>query len=204
MCMRRRVGAVYQDELGECGLACLAMVATFHGGRYSLPELRQMLGEYPRGMNLEQLMAAASELGFSARALKIDLQQLRYLELPAILHWQLDHYVVIERYRRDRVVIVDPRAGTRTVSNEELSDNFTGVAIECRPLRLRHSATARKSLTIRDLLPELINRWRPLCIGIVVSLALQAVSLYIPVFGQRAIDGSSLRLPSVVVLSAIL
>ena len=86
-----------QAEASECGLICLAMLAAFHGGGTDTHVLRRRLGATLRGWSLRTLIAAATTLGLSARALRVDIDELRQLTCPAILHWDFDHFVVLKR-----------------------------------------------------------------------------------------------------------
>ena len=95
---------VLQSEAAECGLACLAMVAAAHGRRETLSELRRQFPLSLTGSSLKTLIAIADGMGFSARAVRCELDELNQLELPAILHWSLDHYVVLRGMSGSRAV----------------------------------------------------------------------------------------------------
>ena len=90
-----------QSESAECGLACIAMVAAAHGHRETLSEFRRRFPISLGGSSLKTLIAIADTLGFSTRPLRCDLDELKQLQAPAILHWSLDHYVVLRRAGTD-------------------------------------------------------------------------------------------------------
>ncbi len=130
---RRRVPVILQGEISECGLACLAMLAAAWGLKADLAALRARLASTPRGLSLRMLVNLAAAIGLAARPVRIGLQRLGELKLPALLHWNMDHFVVLERVRRDVAWIVDPAQGRRRVSLESISPNFTGIAVEFTP-----------------------------------------------------------------------
>src|SRR5215472_12765529 len=130
---RGRVPVVMQGEISECGLACLAMIAAAWGLKADLAALRSRLASTPRGISLRVLVNLAATVGLAARPVRIGLQRLGELKMPALLHWNMDHFVVLERVRGSVAWIVDPAQGRRRVSLESISPNFTGIAVEFTP-----------------------------------------------------------------------
>jgi ATP-binding cassette, subfamily B, bacterial CvaB/MchF/RaxB len=126
--------AIVQSEAAECGLASLAMVADAHGMRIGLPELRRRFPLSLKGAKLNQLIHGAQQLGFGTRALRLDMEDLDKLALPCILHWDLNHFVVLARVGKAKVTILDPAVGERRLAFAEVSDHFTGVALELTPI----------------------------------------------------------------------
>lgn len=124
---------VYQSEAAECGLACLAMIASSHGIAVSLFSLRARFQLSLKGAKLAQLMLIASQLGLRSRALRLEIQDLGKLRLPCILHWNFSHFVVLDKLSRKRCVVLDPASGERRMTLAELSQQFTGVALELAP-----------------------------------------------------------------------
>ena len=124
---------ILQSEAAECGLACLAMVATANGHAITLPEMRQRFSLSLKGARLSQLIDIAAQLGLRARPLRLDLAQLANLRLPCLLHWDLNHFVVLSAVRKRSVHILDPASGPRQMPFAEVSPHFTGVALELVP-----------------------------------------------------------------------
>lgn len=122
-----------QAEIGECGLACLAMIASDYGDTRHLHDLRCTFGAGLKGMTLRSLIGAASTLGFSSRPVKLPIDQLFNLHLPCILHWDLNQFVVLKKVQRDSIIILDPAVGERRLPFAEVSRHFTGVALELTP-----------------------------------------------------------------------
>ena len=121
------------SEVSECGLACIAMIARFHGHDIDLNGLRQRFALSMSGMSLRSLMGLADQLGLSTRPLRVELSALSKIKMPAILHWDLNHYVVLRSVTSRAIVIHDPALGVRTVPLAEVSKHFTGVVLELAP-----------------------------------------------------------------------
>ncbi len=102
---------VTQTEAAECGLACLAMIAGYHGQPCEIAELRRRLSVSLKGVNLKHLVGMAERLGFASRPVSLELDELRLLNTPCILHWDLNHFVVLEECRQRHAR--DPRPGRR-------------------------------------------------------------------------------------------
>lgn len=116
-----------QSEAAECGLACLAMVAGYHGHRVTLSELRRRHAVSLKGTTLKTLIAIADALGFTSRPLRLELDDLPKLKRPCVLHWDLAHYVVLSRVTPRWVEVHDPASGLRRLTHAEVSKHFTGV-----------------------------------------------------------------------------
>jgi ATP-binding cassette subfamily B protein RaxB len=110
----RQLRPVLQAEAAECGLACLTMVADHHGHRVDLPGLRRLYPGSIKGVTLDAIMKTAAELDLSPRALRLEPDELPQLQLPAILHWDLSHFVVLESVDRRGVTILDPPPAAAT------------------------------------------------------------------------------------------
>src|SRR5690349_1073095 len=130
---RRVLPTILQTETTECGLACLAMVARYHGHDVDLAGLRRRFPASLKGVSLAQLIQVAGQLSLGTRPLRLEPQDLRRLRTPCMLHWDLNHFVVLERVKDRRIVIHDPARGVRTLGLEEASGHFTGVALEVWP-----------------------------------------------------------------------
>ncbi len=179
---------ILQSEAAECGLASLAMVARHHGHRVDLPALRQRFPTSIQGMTLRQIMATASELDLAPRAVKLELDELGQLALPAILHWDLNHFVVLEQVRGTRLTVLDPARGRVRMSAATAGQHFTGVALELTPTADFRPVVAKSTTRLSDLWSQLSN-FRP-AIGQVLALSLivQVASLVSPLFMRLVVD----------------
>lgn len=185
---KRRVAPQLQAESAECGLACLAMIATYHGYKTDVSELRARFGSSSRGVTLANMISVAGELRFTTRPLRLSLDNLTKLSLPAILHWNLDHFVVLCSASARSVRIIDPAVGERTLSMADCSKHFTGIALEIRPSPDFTVKPAPQRLGLRDFLSSSPGLLRALGILLVFSLALQSFALTVPLLTQLALD----------------
>lgn len=141
--LQRTLPVVRGAEAAECGLACMTMVARYHGHDVDLNGMRQRYSLSLSGATLRSVMDLAGQMGFTTRALRVDVESLARVRTPAILHWDMNHFVVLKAVRPDRVVVHDPALGRRAVGSEELSKHFTGVVLNlCRYPRCRRCARA--------------------------------------------------------------
>ncbi len=142
---RHAVPVVLQQERAECGLACLAMIAGYFGKSISLETLRAGSRLSGLGATFQELVATAQALDLIARPVRLSIEELGELKLPAILHWRMNHFVVLVTGRRRQWQIHDPSSGSRKVSPQELDEAFTGVALEFVPgQNFRPQANQRK------------------------------------------------------------
>jgi len=184
----RRLAVIRQAEAAECGIACLAMVLGYYGHRIDLGTLRRRYSISLKGTTLRGLIAIADEMGLATRALRLELEDLPRLHLPCILHWSMNHFVVLERVMRNTIIVHDPARGRRTVALREVSNEFTGVALELSPTRLFVKKDERKILRFRDLFRNLTGLGPPLTRIFLLSLGLEMVVLLIPIASQIVID----------------
>ncbi|WMW79713.1 peptidase domain-containing ABC transporter [Undibacterium cyanobacteriorum] len=184
---------ILQTESSECGLACLAMIASYFGYRADLSDLRRKFSISLKGATLAQLMRHASTIELSSRPLRLDLDEIDQLKLPSILHWNLNHFVVLKKVKRNWrnepiLVILDPAVGERQVTLLEASKHFTGVALELTPTAKFETKDERKKIAIRDLTGRVIGLRRAMVQVIVLALALEIFAITSPLFNQFVID----------------
>lgn len=188
----RRTPMIRQSEASECGLACLAMVAGHYGLQADMPTFRRQFGISSRGATLRTIMSLADQLGFSARALRAEINELGKIQAPAILHWNMNHFVVLNRvsltWRGRRFHINDPARGCLHLSESEFSKSFTGIAIELIKSNKFRPQKVKSSLKISQLWSS-INGARGALAGILsLTIILQLISLITPFFLQIGID----------------
>lgn len=128
-----KVRMILQSEAAECGLACLCMVASYHGQNRTLSELRRLFSVSMKGTNLKSIMEMADSLGLSARPLRLEVEELVELKTPCILHWDLTHFVVLVKATNKYIEINDPARGKLKLTYNEIDKSFTGVALELTP-----------------------------------------------------------------------
>lgn len=177
-----------QAEASECGLACLATVCRHHGRQVELRELRQGFQLSLQGTTLHHMMQAASRLGFQSRPLRLELEQLARLKIPCILHWDLNHFVVLAKAGTHRITVLDPAFGRRKLRYAEASGHFTGVALELTPTAEFEPRRSAPSISLRQLTGSVNGLWRGLALILSLSLALQVFVVIGPFFLQWIVD----------------
>ncbi|GGF69700.1 peptidase domain-containing ABC transporter [Alteromonas lipolytica] len=185
---RRSTPQVLQAESAECGLACIAMIAGYHGLNVDLAQLRSQRAFSQQGANLKQLIDFAHTLNLNSRALKLEPQDMNALQLPCILHWNMQHFVVLTRVTRRGIEIQDPAAGKRRLNWQQVNDAFTGIALELQPASDFTRADLRQPLKIGQLWQRIVGIKRSLIVIFVLSLLLQCFALASPYYMQLVID----------------
>lgn len=179
---------IYQSEAAECGLACLVMVARSHGALFTLPEIRRRFPLSLKGAKLSQLVWIGQQLGFHARPLRLDLDHVQKLKLPCILHWDLNHFVVLTGASKSKITILDPAFGKKVLRYSEVSDHFTGVALELVPTTQFKPQKPTSSISIVQLTGPVRGLWRSLALILLLSLALQCFVVLAPFLMQWVVD----------------
>ena len=188
----RRTPLMRQAEASECGLACLAMVAARYGFEADMPTFRRQFGTSLRGATLKRVMEIADRIGLSCRPLRVEPDELGAVRLPAILHWNLNHFVVLTRIagtaRSKRYWINDPAQGTRVFGEGEFSRLFTGVVLELAKTTRFQPQVAKSQLRISQLWSSIHGAGGALGGVLALSAILQLISLVAPFYLQLALD----------------
>ena len=185
---RRRLPLVLASEAAECGLACLAMVGRYHGHDVDLNGLRQRFSLSMSGISLRNLMGLADQMGFSSRPLRVDLWALAKVRAPAILHWDLNHFVVLRKITGKTAVIHDPGVGVRRLPLSDVSKHFTGVVLELTPAAGFRPVQARAPIYLSSLWSQMSGLWSALLQVIALSAVLQIVAFAAPFQIQLVVD----------------
>ena len=185
---RPSVPMILQTEASECGLACLCMIAAYHGREMTLVRARQQFNISLNGTRATDLIEMGHAVHLQGRAFALDLDEIGQLKLPAVLHLDMNHFAVLERRAGRCYVLNDPATGQQRLTLAQLSKRFTGVALEFEPTpefrRAREpqrpslGALTRSLTGLRRVLPELIA----------LSFALQIFALGTPYLFQRVVD----------------
>jgi ATP-binding cassette, subfamily B, bacterial CvaB/MchF/RaxB len=181
---------IHQSAATECGLACLAMIASYYGRQSDLNTLRR---EYPvslKGATLRMVMDTASKLGLAGRPLRLEIGHLCSLRTPAILHWDMNHFVVLRHAGRSGLTIHDPAFGVRRYSFAEVSKHFTGVALELTPDATFRPQRATPKLSLFDFFGRISGLAPALVQTLVLSIVLQLYVLATPFYMQIVVDNA--------------
>jgi ATP-binding cassette subfamily B protein RaxB len=184
----RRLPLILQTEATECGLACLAMVAGYHGHRVDLNTLRRRHPVSLKGVTLKALMLLASHLNLTCRPLRFELNHLRDLRLPAIVHWDMNHFVVLKSVTAKGIVVHDPAFGERRYPLAEASKHLTGVAVELTPTDEFATKDEAVRLPLSAFWGQLRGGTPALAQIFVLSLILQVLLIASPFYMQIVVD----------------
>ena len=184
----RTLPVILQTEAAECGLACLAMVLNRHGVVTDLAALRTRHAISLTGVTLATLTDIAQREQLNTRGLRLELDELAQLRLPAILHWDLNHFVVLKSVGNGHVVIHDPAFGERRLSLEDTSRHFTGVALEVWPNPGFAPREEKTRVRLTQLIGQVAGFWPSLAQVLLLSLALEVFGLVSPLFMQWVLD----------------
>jgi len=186
--MGRKLPVMLQVEAAECGQACLAMIAAYHGQVHDMHSLRHKLSPSMKGATLKQLMAMAGQLGLATRPLRLELEALAQLRLPCILHWEFNHFVVLREVGPRGVVLHDPARGIRKLSLAEVSASFTGIALELWPHSDFQPGEVKSQISLRRLLGKVQGFGGVLGHVLLLGMALELCMILAPFFLQTVID----------------
>lgn len=125
----RKVPSILQMEAVECGAASLTMILGYYKKYVTLEEVREKCGVNRDGSKASNILKAARSYGLSAQGCRVDIDKLMELELPVIIHWNMNHFLILEGYHKGIYYLNDPAAGRRTVDSEEFGKAFTGIAL---------------------------------------------------------------------------
>lgn len=184
---------ILQTEASECSLACLLMIAKHFGYDSDLVEVRRRFCLSMKGANLAQLMRNASAMHLVGRPLRLEINEISELKLPCILHWNLNHFVVLKSFKQDfsgrmTYVVLDPAVGQRNIAFEEMSKCFTGIALELTPSPEFVEVKKARKISIHELTGKIHGLHGAIFQVIVLAIALEIFALATPLFNQFIID----------------
>lgn len=184
----RKLPVVLQTEIAECGLACLVSILRYHGFYTNLRTLRQKYALSLKGANMADIVRFGDDMNLTSRALRLELDELGNLRLPCILHWDLNHFVVLKSVAAEHIVVMDPATGLRKVKMAEVSRKFTGVALEIWPNTQFEEKSNEQQIKILSMLKGITGLRRSLVQLLLLAVAMEVFALVSPFFMQWVID----------------
>ncbi|GHO65285.1 NHLP family bacteriocin export ABC transporter peptidase/permease/ATPase [Ktedonobacter sp. SOSP1-52] len=186
---RRRVPVRMQMGMVECGAACLAMILSYYGRVTTVAEVVERCGPGRDGLSASAIVSAARSYGLRVRAISVSEQEVRFLPLPAIIHWNFNHFLVVERWSATALDVVDPSCGRTRVSMKEFQQSFTGIAILLEPGADFSRQGSDVSVRLRAYARKYVQQSPVALLQIIAaSLLLQLFGLAIPVLTKVVID----------------
>lgn len=184
----RQTPIILQAEAAECGLACLAMVAASHGLETDLGSLRRQIAISSQGITLAQLMQFAARIDLLGRPLRVELEHLDQLALPAILHWDFNHFVVLVKVSGRTLTLHDPARGRIEINVAEASHHFTGVALETSPAQHFKPRVEKQKIRLTQLIGRMSGLGKAVTQILLLALVLELFAILLPWFAQLALD----------------
>lgn len=190
--MNKKTPLILQAEIAECGLASMAMVAGYYGHKLDMAAMRTRFSANLKGMNLQQLIEVGDSLGLASRALQCPLDEVHKLKTPCILHWDMNHFVVLTQVSGKgigaRFSINDPAMGKRTLSAKEFSKHFTGICLELTPTKNFEKKQEKSALKFSQLWSKMSGLKSGLFKLVALSLVLQLFAIMTPYYMQWVVD----------------
>jgi len=187
-----------QDQM-DCGPTCLRMVARHHGKCFSLQRLREISGINREGVSLLGISEAAEEIGFLAMGAKLSVDEITDVELPAILHWEQNHFVVLYAVKNDRYKIADPASGLIEYTRGEFTKQWLSsfdkcdqlgilLALSPTPVFFKQKEDQQKGINLSFLL-KYLYRYKQLIVQLFFGLAVGSLmQLILPFLTQSIVD----------------
>jgi ATP-binding cassette, subfamily B, bacterial CvaB/MchF/RaxB len=189
----KRLPVIVQTEMAECGLACLAMISGYHGFTTDMMSLRRKFSISSHGTGLKHLMEMATRLHFAPRALRVEPEDLSHVQLPCILHWSMNHFVVLKSVQKNAYTLHDPAFGERTLDTKTFRNEFTGVVLELSPTQEFKKGEEKETLNISHFWSSIVGLKRSLIHIVLLSLLLQVFAVASPFYMQTVVDDVLLR-----------
>ena len=184
----KKLPVMRQTQASECGLTCIGMVAGFYGHKIDMVSLRRRFPTSQKGCTLADVAAVAKKMELGARALRLELSELSNLTTPCILHWDMNHFVVLKSVSAGNIVIHDPARGVRKVTMSEVSDSFTGVALELFPSTKFEKKEEKDTISMLGLICSVSGIGSAFIQVALLSLVLEFFGIITPFYMQWVID----------------
>ncbi|CAH1584186.1 Putative toxin transporter [Vibrio jasicida] len=185
---RKQVPMIMQSEVAECGLASIAMISSYYGNKVNIASLRGHMIVGNQGMNLKQMMEASVKLGLTSRAIQCPMEDIKQLVLPCILHWELDHFVVLTGISKRGIHVNDPAVGKRILTLSEFSNSYTGIVLELSPSPSFKKKDQRVVIKISQMWEHITGLKRSLISLLLLSIVMQSAALLSPYYMQWVVD----------------
>lgn len=183
---------ILQSEIAECGLASVAMIASYYGHQLDIAAMRKRFSANSKGMNLQQIVELGDSLHLASRALQCPIDEVHKLATPCILHWDMNHFVVLTKVsgKGNKTIfsINDPAVGKRTLNIEDFGKHFTGIALELTPTSHFEKKQEKSQMRLSQLWSNITGLKSGLVKLITLSFVLQLFALMSPYYMQWVVD----------------
>ncbi|EHK9017809.1 peptidase domain-containing ABC transporter [Vibrio vulnificus] len=188
---KKSLKPIYQSENSECGLACLVMISNYlYSTEQNLRNVRTVVGSKSEGATLDDLVSYAQRLGMLPKAISLEENELDLVSLPAILHWNMNHFVVLEKVSKNHCTIIDPVHGRLKLSRPQFLEQFTGIALELSKIEnfVLNAEFCDGKLRARDFFSSISGIKNSVLKLVSFSLVTQFFAIGTPLYTQFTID----------------
>ncbi|ERT11339.1 peptidase domain-containing ABC transporter [Photorhabdus temperata] len=187
---RKKINITYQESIADCGLACISMILCHYGYNTTLKELKGNNSFHSRGLRLKDLLEISENNKLNTNVYSLDVDEINLLKKPCILHWDMNHFVILEKVNKNKFFILDPEKGEKILSINEISKHFTGVAIELTPAPefKKRSSFNKKTIKLIDLFKSSKGLSSALLKIFAISILIESITLTIPIGIQLIMD----------------
>ena len=185
---KKNVPVILQSEASECGLACLAMIFNYYGYKVDLLTLRKKFRISLKGLTLKNLIQISTNMNMVSRPVKVGLGNIHQLKIPCILHWDMNHFVILTNVTNTKITIIDPEIGKNILRITEFSKKFTGIALELWPQENFEKKKENQEIHIFKSLRKIQGLWTILGQIFILAFTLEILSLIAPLFTQWVLD----------------
>lgn len=186
---RYKLPVILQNEIAECGHACIVMISNYWGHQLDLTALNKLRRSSIKGITMLDIDHLFQDLGFKTRALRINLKYLKFIRLPAILHWDMNHFVVLKKVAKNHIIIHDPATGVKRCTETDISACFTGIALEVEKDETFKRIISTNKLTLYHFMKMAKGINKFIIFLILLSLSIEILSLLNPLLIQYVTDG---------------
>lgn len=185
---KQKLPTVLQDEVAECGHACVLMLSRYHGHKLDMRTLRKIQKPSIKGINILQIIQILEKLQLTTRPLRVPLEEIKFIQTPAILHWNLNHFVILKKVSRNKVIIHDPAIGVCKYSHAEFSKHFTGIVLEVSKSTDFTNLQAEEKLTLLKIVKNTPFIKQALGLLMMLTCGLEILTLLNPLLLQYITD----------------
>ncbi|NOT02360.1 MAG: peptidase domain-containing ABC transporter [Phycisphaerales bacterium] len=184
---RRRIPVIQGVEIADCGAACLAIVLAYFGKHVGLDRVKEITGTSRDGIDALTLLNTAKWFGLRGRAVRVETHSLEDLAPGTILHWEFNHFLVLERVQQYFVSVVDPALGRRRIRRADFNRSFTGVALQLAPSAV-FATEKRKGNLLWKYARHVLSQSGLLARLLLVTIFAQAIGLAVPILTGVLVD----------------
>ncbi|KAB8028439.1 peptidase domain-containing ABC transporter [Fluviispira multicolorata] len=183
-----KIKLVLQNEISECGLACISMITSYYNKYISLTQLRHKFPVPITGMSLKNIVNILNILGYKGKVLRIEMEHLKTLKFPVIAHWEFNHFIILSAVDKNYVYVYDPAFGKKEITLNNFSDSFTGVILAIEEYNSSIKIEKLKEISIISKIKDKYNYKKFIFVSFIFGLLSQLLLLYTPVYMQKIID----------------